>query len=101
VLWLVAAFLIGEWLVLVPRGGGFHPHQPGIQQAAAIAVDSYNKGLESNSFWHKRELKLQTTPNGIGLALCFSRRSASVANVLQRLHHKLIQIKADRHFVYW
>ena len=62
--WGMAGLGAGVVVASIPISQGFN-------KQAAIAVDSYNKGLESNSFCHKRELKLQTTPNGIGLALCF------------------------------
>jgi hypothetical protein len=62
--WAMAGIGAGLIVVSIPISQGVNKH-------AAIAVDSYNKGLESNSFWRKRELKLQMTGNGIGLALHF------------------------------
>ena len=35
------------------------------------AVEKYNGGLQTSSFWDKNELKLSLTGNGIGLTLNF------------------------------
>lgn len=38
---------------------------------AKQAVETYNGGLQTSSFWDKNELKLSLTGNGIGLTLNF------------------------------
>ncbi|WP_176694058.1 hypothetical protein [Anaerophaga thermohalophila] len=38
---------------------------------AKQAIDTYNKGLQSSSFWNRHQLNLTMSENGIGLTLKF------------------------------
>jgi hypothetical protein len=38
---------------------------------ARQAIDTFNEGLESDSFWDRSELKLSKTESGLGLTLSF------------------------------
>ncbi len=38
---------------------------------AQQAIDTYNSGLQTSSFWDKKELRFALTGNGIGLLLTF------------------------------
>lgn len=47
------------------------PIASGVTKKMNRAVDAYNNALPSTSFWDDKELKIQMTGNGVGLALRF------------------------------
>jgi len=57
---------IGAGLIVVSI-----PISQSFNKKAKQAVDTYNGGLQTSSFWDKNELKLTMTGNGIGLTLNF------------------------------
>jgi len=62
--WLLAG--IGAGLVLVAIPIGLHSTRQSRQ-----AVDIFNSGLQTSSFWDENELRFTVTPNGIGFTLRF------------------------------
>ncbi|MCG6190790.1 hypothetical protein [Maribellus maritimus] len=62
--WALAGIGAGLIAVSIPISSGFN-------KKAKLAVDNYNEGLPTSSFWDKSELKLAMTENGFGLVLSF------------------------------
>ena len=62
--WTMAGIGAGLIVVSIPISNSFN-------KKAKLAVDTYNGGLQTSSFWDKNELKLSMTGNGIGLTLNF------------------------------
>jgi len=47
------------------------PISKNVNKKTRKAVETYNSGLQTSSFWYKNELKVLMTGNGIGLTLKF------------------------------
>ena len=62
--WTMAGIGAGLIVVSIPITQSFN-------KKAKQAVETYNGGLQTSSFWDKNELKLSLTGNGIGLTLNF------------------------------
>lgn len=62
--WTLAAIGAGLIVVTIPITQSFN-------KKAKQAVDTYNGGLQTSSFWDRNELNLSLTGNGIGLTLNF------------------------------
>ena len=62
--WTMAGIGAGLIVVSIPISQSFN-------KKAKQAVETYNSGLQTNSFWDKNELKLSLTGNGLGLTLNF------------------------------
>ncbi len=62
--WTLAAVGAGLIVVSIPISQSFN-------KKAKQAVDTYNGGLQTSSFWDRNELNLSMTGNGIGLTLNF------------------------------
>ena len=62
--WTMAGIGAGLFVVSIPISQSFN-------KKAKQAVETYNSGLQTSSFWDKNELKLSLTGNGIGLTLNF------------------------------
>lgn len=62
--WTLAGIGAGLIVVSIPIAQSFN-------KKAKQAVDTYNGGLQTSSFWDKNELNLSLTGNGIGLTLNF------------------------------
>ena len=62
--WTLAGVGAGLILVSIPISQSFN-------KKAKQAVELYNAGLQTSSFWDKKELNLSLTGNGIGLTLKF------------------------------
>jgi len=62
--WTMAGIGAGLIVVSIPITQSFN-------KKAKQAVETYNGGLRTSSFWDKNELKLSMTGNGIGLTLNF------------------------------
>lgn len=62
--WTIAGIGAGLIVVSIPISQSFN-------KKAKQAVETYNSGLQTSSFWDKNELKLSLTGNGIGLTLNF------------------------------
>ncbi len=62
--WTLAGIGAGLIVVSIPITQSFN-------KKAKQAVDTYNGGLQTSSFWDKNELNLSLTGNGIGLTLNF------------------------------
>jgi hypothetical protein len=62
--WTMAGIGAGLIVVSIPISQSFN-------KKAKQAVETYNGGLQTSSFWDKNELKLSLTGNGIGLTLNF------------------------------
>ncbi len=62
--WAMAGIGAGLIVVAIPISQNFN-------KKAKQAVETYNGGLQTSSFWDKNELKLSLTGNGIGLTLNF------------------------------
>lgn len=62
--WVMAGVGAGLIVVSIPITQNFN-------KKAKQAVDTFNGGLQSNSFWDNRELRLAMTGNGIGLVFRF------------------------------
>lgn len=62
--WTMAGIGAGLIVVSIPISQSFN-------KKAKQAVETYNSGLQTSSFWDKNELKLSLTGNGIGLTLNF------------------------------
>uniref|UniRef100_UPI003216684B hypothetical protein n=1 Tax=uncultured Draconibacterium sp. TaxID=1573823 RepID=UPI003216684B len=62
--WALAGIGAGLILVSIPISQKFN-------KQAKQAVDTYNAGLPTSSFWDKNELRLSMTGNGVGLTLWF------------------------------
>ncbi|MGE4290056.1 MAG: hypothetical protein AB7E36_15330 [Salinivirgaceae bacterium] len=62
--WVMAGVGVGLIGVSVPLTRSFN-------RKAEQAIDTFNNGLQSSSFWDNTELKLAMTGNGIGLVFRF------------------------------
>ncbi len=62
--WLLAGIGAGLIVVSIPLNNSYY-------STAKEAVETYNNGLQTSSFWDKSDLKLTITGNGIGLTLTF------------------------------
>ncbi len=62
--WIMAGIGAGLIVVSIPISQKFN-------RQAKQAVDTYNGGLQTSSFWDKRELRFSMTGNGIGFTLRF------------------------------
>lgn len=62
--WTMAGIGAGLIVVSIPISQKFN-------KQAKQAVDTYNGGLQTNSFWNKNELRFFMTGNGVGLTLRF------------------------------
>lgn len=62
--WTMAGIGAGLIVVSIPITQSFN-------KKAKQAVETYNGGLQTSSFWDKNELKLSLTGSGIGLTLNF------------------------------
>ncbi|MGV8830163.1 MAG: hypothetical protein ACWA6U_17785 [Breznakibacter sp.] len=62
--WTMAGIGAGLIVVSIPISHSFN-------KKAKHAVETYNGGLQTSSFWDKNELRLSLTGNGIGLTLNF------------------------------
>lgn len=62
--WAMAGIGAGLIVVAIPISQSFN-------KKAKQAVDTFNSGLQTSSFWDKNELNLTMTENGIGLTLNF------------------------------
>lgn len=62
--WAMAGIGAGLIVVTIPISQNFN-------KKVKLAVETYNGGLQTSSFWDKNELKLSFTGNGIGLTLNF------------------------------
>ena len=62
--WTLAGIGAGLLVVSIPISQKFN-------KQAKQAVDTYNLGLQTTSFWDKSELRLSMTGNGLGLTLKF------------------------------
>ena len=62
--WAMAGIGAGLIVVAIPISQSFN-------KKAKQAVETYNGGIQTSSFWDKSELKLSMTGNGIGLTLNF------------------------------
>jgi len=62
--WALAGIGAGLIVVAIPLNRSF-------DKKARQAIDTFNEGLESDSFWDRSELKLSMTENGLGLILSF------------------------------
>jgi len=62
--WVMAGIGAGLIVVTIPISQSFN-------KKAKQAVETYNSGIQTSSFWDKKELKLLLTGNGIGLTLNF------------------------------
>jgi hypothetical protein len=62
--WTMAGIGAGLIVVSIPISQSFN-------KKAKQAVETYNSGLQTSSFWDKNELKLSLTGNGLGLTLNF------------------------------
>jgi hypothetical protein len=62
--WAMAGIGAGLIVIAIPISSKFN-------KQAKLAVDTYNGGLPSSSFWDKNELRVSVTGSGIGLALRF------------------------------
>lgn len=62
--WTMAGIGAGLMVVSIPISQNFN-------KQAKQAVDTYNGGLQTSSFWNKSELRFSMTGNGIGLTLRF------------------------------
>ncbi len=62
--WAMAGVGAGLLVVAIPISQRYY-------KKAKQAVETYNGGLQTSSFWDKNELKLTLTGNGIGLTLNF------------------------------
>ena len=62
--WAMAAVGAGLIVVTIPISNKFN-------KQAKSAVDNYNSGLVTSSFWDKNELNFTVSDNGVGLTLRF------------------------------
>lgn len=62
--WTLAGIGAGLVIVAIPISQSFN-------KKAKQAVDTYNSGLQTSSFWNKNVLELSMNGNGIGLTLRF------------------------------
>lgn len=62
--WAMAGIGAGLFVVSIPISQKYN-------KQAKQAVDTYNLGLQTTSFWDKSELRLSMTGNGLGLTLRF------------------------------
>ncbi|MEM9894878.1 MAG: hypothetical protein AAF789_00795 [Bacteroidota bacterium] len=62
--WTLAGIGAGLVVVAIPIGRSFN-------KKAKQAVDTFNEGLKTSSFWEKSELNFTMTGHGIGLTLNF------------------------------
>ena len=62
--WAMAGIGAGLIVVSIPISQNFN-------KKAKQAVDTYNGGLQTSSFWDKSELRFSMTSNGVGLPLTF------------------------------
>jgi hypothetical protein len=62
--WVMAGIGVGLIGVSIPITQNFN-------KKAKQAVDTFNSGLQANSFWDDTEIKLAMTGNGIGLVFRF------------------------------
>ena len=62
--WVMAGIGAGLIVVSIPISQKFSKH-------AKRAVDIYNDGLKTNTFWERNELKLSMSEDGVGLVLRF------------------------------
>jgi hypothetical protein len=62
--WAMAGIGAGLIVVAIPISQSFN-------KKAKQAVDTFNGGIQTSSFWDKNELKFSLTGNGIGLTLNF------------------------------
>ncbi|MGI6342438.1 MAG: hypothetical protein ACOXZ9_05620 [Bacteroidales bacterium] len=62
--WLMAGVGLGIIIIRIPISKS-------AVKKTKHAVEMYNAGLQTSSFWDKNELKLSVTENGIGLVLKF------------------------------
>ena len=62
--WTMAGIGAGLIVVSIPISQKFN-------KQAKQAVDTYNGGLQTSSFWNKSELRFSMTGNGVGLTLRF------------------------------
>lgn len=62
--WALAGIGAGLIMITIPINQSFN-------KKAKLAIDTYNEGLQTSSFWDKSELKLSVTGNGMGLTLNF------------------------------
>lgn len=62
--WKMAAIGAGLIVISIPISMSFN-------KKAKQAVDTYNGGLSTSSFWDRNELKLSMTGDGLGLTLQF------------------------------
>jgi|SRR3989339_464448 len=62
--WSMAGIGAGLIVVSIPISQKFN-------KQAKQAVDTYNSGLQTSSFWDKSELRFSMTGNGVGLTLRF------------------------------
>ncbi len=62
--WTIAGIGAGLIVAAIPISQSFN-------KKAKQAVDTFNSGLQTSSFWEKNELNLTLTGNGIGLTLNF------------------------------
>lgn len=62
--WTLAAIGAGLIVISIPISQKFN-------KQAHNAVDTYNMGLYTSSVQYKRELRISTTPNGLGLLFRF------------------------------
>jgi len=63
-LWELAAVGAGLIVIAIPIANG-------VTKKMNKAVQIYNSGIQPTSFWDDKELKLQLTGNGVGLAFRF------------------------------
>lgn len=62
--WEIAGIGAGLVVIAIPFSQSFN-------KKAKQAVDKYNSGLHTSSFWDKHDLKFSVTGNGFGLTLNF------------------------------
>lgn len=62
--WAMAGIGTGLIIISIPISQSFN-------KKAKQAVETFNGGLQTSSYWDKKELKLSMTRNGIGLTLTF------------------------------
>ncbi|MBS2101016.1 hypothetical protein [Carboxylicivirga linearis] len=62
--WTMAGIGAGLIVVSIPISKSFN-------KKAKQAVDTYNNGLQTSSFWDNKELRLSVNENGLGLTLRF------------------------------
>lgn len=62
--WAMAGIGAGLVVVSIPISQKFN-------KQAKQAIDTYNQGLQTTSFWNRSELRFSTQANGVGLTLIF------------------------------